>query len=52
VKQILVGDAGSFTIVLDDEYAHVFPDDSLSDEHWRIFQPSYELPHFVLTGKD
>ena len=53
VKQILVGEAGSFTIVLDDEYAlDVFPDDSLSDEHWRIFEPSSEVPHFVLSGKD
>jgi hypothetical protein len=52
VKLILVGEAGSFTIVLDSEYAlDVFPDDSRSDEHWRIFEPSSEVPHFVVTGK-
>jgi hypothetical protein len=52
VKQILVGAAGSFTIVLNDEYTlDVFPDDSLEDEHWRIFVPSSEVAHFVVTGK-
>lgn len=28
----------------------VFPDDSLKDEHWRLFQPYTEELHFVLTG--
>jgi hypothetical protein len=28
----------------------VFPDDSLDDEHWRLFQPSRDLRHFVVTG--
>jgi hypothetical protein len=52
VKRILIGEAGSFTIVLDSEYAlEVFPDDSLGDEHWRIFAPSSEVSHFVVTGK-
>jgi hypothetical protein len=51
VKQVQVGQAGSFTIVFDDEYAlDVFPDDSLTEEHWRIFQPSSEVPHFVVSG--
>jgi hypothetical protein len=51
VKQVQVGEAGSFTVILEDEYAlDVFPDDSLSDEHWRIFRPSSEAPHFVLSG--
>ena len=52
VRQVEVGAAGSFTIVLDDDYAlEVFPQDSLSGEHWRIFRPYVEEPHFVLTGK-
>jgi len=52
VKQVQVGEAGSFSIVLDSEYVlDVFPDDSLSDEHWRIFKPYIEGPHFVVTGK-
>jgi hypothetical protein len=50
-KRVQVAEAGTFTIILDDEYAlDVFPDDSLSDEHWRIFQPSSEVPHFVVSG--
>ena len=52
VRQVEVGEAGSFTICFDDEYAlDVFPDDSSSDEHWRMFKPSAEEPHFVVTGK-
>jgi hypothetical protein len=52
VRKVEVGGAGSFTIIFDDEYAlDVFPDDSLSDEHWRIFKPSAEDQHFVVTGK-
>jgi hypothetical protein len=52
VRQIEVGEAGSFRILLDGDYApEVFPDDSLSDEHWRIFKPYVEGPHFVVTGK-
>ena len=51
MKRILVGKAGSFTIVLDGELAlDVFPDDSLSDEHWRMFEPSSKVSHFVVTG--
>jgi hypothetical protein len=51
VRQVQVGEAGSFTVILDDGYAlDVFPDDSLGDEHWRIFQPSSEVSHFVVSG--
>ena len=51
-RDVEVGEAGSFTIVLDNAYAlDVFPDDSLSDEHWRIFKPYVEEPHFVVAGK-
>ena len=52
VQKIEVGAAGSFTIGLKDDYAlDVFPDDSLSGEHWRIFKPYAGEPHFVVTGK-
>ena len=52
VRKVEVGEAGGFTIIFDDGYAlDVFPDDSFSDEHWRIFKPSAEEPHFVVTGK-
>jgi hypothetical protein len=52
VREIRVGEAGSFTIALDFGYAlGVFPDDSSADEHWRIFKPYAEEPHFVVTGE-
>ena len=52
VREVQAGEAGSFTLILDDAYAlEVFPNDSLSGEHWRIFKPSAEEPHFVVTGK-
>ena len=52
VRLIEVGEAGSFRLLLDDDYAlEVFPDDSRSDEHWRIFEPCIEAPHFVVTGE-
>lgn len=52
VREVEVGHAGGFTLIFDDEYAlDVFPDDSLSEEHWRIFKPSAEEPHFVVTGE-
>lgn len=51
VQEVTVGKAGAFTIVLDDAYAlDVFPDDSLLDEHWRLFKPYTEESHFVVTG--
>lgn len=52
VRDVEVGEAGAFTISFDDGYAlDVFPDDSLSAEHWRLFKPSAEEPHFVVTGE-
>lgn len=52
VRQVVAGMAGSFTIVFDGDYAlDVFPDDSLSGKHWRIFKPYAGEPHFVVTGK-
>jgi hypothetical protein len=51
VLEVEVGEAGSFTIILADDYAlDVFPDDSLSGEHWRIFKPYAEEPRFIVTG--
>lgn len=52
VQQVQVGVAGSFSLILDDGYVlDVFPHDSLSSEHWRLFKPSTDEPHFVVTGK-
>lgn len=51
VRDVEVGGAGAFTINFHGEYAlDVFPDDSLSAEHRRIFKPSAEGTHFVVTG--
>ena len=51
VREITVGQAGSFAVLLDEGYAlEVFPTDSSVDEHWRIFKPYTEGPHFVVTG--
>lgn len=53
VKDIQADQAGRFVVVLDDDHAlEVFPDDSLIDEHWRIFKPSEETPHFVYLESD
>jgi hypothetical protein len=52
VHQVKSADAGSFTLSLENEYSfEVFPDDSMHDEHWRLFKPYTEEPHFVVTGK-
>ena len=52
VRQVQVRDAGSFAVVLDEGYVlDVFPHDSLPGEHWRLFRPSTDDPHFVMTGK-
>jgi len=45
VRRIEVGEAGRFRILLDNDYAlDVFPDDSLSDEHWRISEKTSPAP--------
>lgn len=52
VSQIEVGNAGSFTIVLEDNFAlDVFPHDSSGKEHWRLFRPYRDEAHFVVSGK-
>ncbi len=49
---VAAGDAGSFSIDLQDGYrVEVFPQDSETGEHWRLFSPSANARHFVLTGK-
>lgn len=51
VQEVEAGEAGGFTLILDDGHAlDVFPDDSLSGEHWRLFKPYAGEPHFVVTG--
>ena len=53
VERVEVGDAGRFLAVLSRDFSlEVFPDDSLPLEHWRLFNPYAEQPHFVVTGAD
>lgn len=52
VQEIEVGIAGSLNITLSDSLSFgIFPDDSLSREHWRLFRPANDEPHFVVTGR-
>jgi hypothetical protein len=51
VREIEVGIAGSFRILLEEDFSlAVFPSDSLAGEHWRLFEPDRDGPHFVVTG--
>ena len=50
VQGVAVGDAGSLQISLAEGLSlDVFPDDSLNQEHWRLFKPDTNQPHFVFT---
>jgi hypothetical protein len=43
---------GGFRLFMGEGYAlEVFPDDSVGDELWRLFQPYTEADHFVVTGR-
>jgi len=51
VRDTEAGRAGAFRINLDDDMSlEIFPDDSLGDEHWRLFRPDGDAPHFVVKG--
>jgi hypothetical protein len=51
VRSVNVGAAGRLDILLSDGFClEILPDDSLLDEHWRLFEPGGHKPHFVLTG--
>jgi len=44
-------DIGGFQLQFDRHYLlEVFPDNSDSSEHWRLFQPYTERGHFVVTS--
>jgi hypothetical protein len=52
VKEVHAAEAGSFIVNLESDYAlDVFPDDSLADEHWRLFSPYSDVRHFVVKGE-
>jgi hypothetical protein len=52
VQQIEVAKAGRIHLFLSDGFAlDIMPDDSRPGEHWRLFVPSSEEKHFVVTGR-
>jgi hypothetical protein len=52
VREVEVGAAGNIHIILGSGFSlEVFPSDSLSGEHWRLFEPDRNGPHFVVTGR-
>jgi hypothetical protein len=52
VTAIKGGRAGSVSISFTEDFVlELFPDDSLSGEHWRFFRPSVDESHFVVTGE-
>jgi hypothetical protein len=52
VDRVEVGTAGSLRIILSDDLSlDLFPHDSLNGEHWRLFEPDKDRPHFIVTGR-
>jgi hypothetical protein len=52
VREINVGAAGAFSLTFEGEMSlEVFPDDSALEEHWRIFRPAADEPHWVFRGE-
>ncbi len=51
VEGCAADDLGGFRLTLSEGFVlEVFPDDSMDGEHWRLFKPATEEPHFVVTG--
>jgi hypothetical protein len=51
VVGVTADDSGGFILALNSGFFFdVFPDDSLNEELWRLFEPSTENPHFVFEG--
>jgi hypothetical protein len=52
VEHTEVGCAAAFAIFFRDNFVlEIFPNDSFDEEHWRLFRPYLNEPHFVVTGK-
>ncbi len=52
VKNVSADSYGGFCLNLSDNFSiEVFPDLSLDDECWRLFQPYKNGPHFIVTGE-
>lgn len=51
VVHVEAGLAGAFHLFLGNNVSlEVFPDDSFDGEHWRLFRPYLDEPHFVVNG--
>jgi hypothetical protein len=51
VQGVQAGGVGSLVIELEDGYKlEVFPHDSESGEHWRLFKPYSDDPHLAFSG--
>lgn len=52
VEEIWADHTGSLRLTLSDGYVlEVFPSHTLKYEHWRLFRPYVDKPHFVVTGE-
>jgi hypothetical protein len=51
VLRVQAGQAGELALLLESGLTlQVFPNDSLVGEHWRLFTPGSDAPHWVYTG--
>jgi hypothetical protein len=51
VLRVNAGQAGELALLLEgDVTLQIFPNDSLVGEHWRLFRPGSNAPHWVYTG--
>ena len=52
VQRVEVRQAGELALLLEGGLTlQIFPNDSLDSEHWRLFRPGSDEPHWVFTGK-
>jgi hypothetical protein len=52
VQRVEARHAGELALLLEDGITlQIFPNDSLVDEHWRLFRPGSDEPHSVFTGQ-
>lgn len=51
VLRVEAGHAGELALLLEGGLTlQIFPNDSLVGEHWRLFRPGTDAPHWVYTG--
>ncbi|HEV8492919.1 MAG TPA: hypothetical protein VGR76_11640 [Candidatus Angelobacter sp.] len=51
VQRVETRQAGELALLLEGGLTlQIFPNDSLEGEHWRLFRPGSDAPHWVYTG--